>query len=151
MGQLERGTVTLVETEADVAGLDLPDPDALGYVTQTTLSVEDTAGVIRALEERFPALQPPASESICYATTNRQEAVKLAAPGTDLFLVVGAPNSSNSRRLVEVAERAGAARGGPSLRHTKMGAGGDRSRGRFPRPSRAFRRSGLVGPGVGPH
>ena len=111
MGQLERGTVTLVETEADVAGLDLPDPDALGYVTQTTLSVEDTAGVIRALEERFPALQPPASESICYATTNRQEAVKLAAPGTDLFLVVGAPNSSNSRRLVEVAERAGASRG----------------------------------------
>ena len=111
MGQLEPGTVTLVETEADVERISPPDPQALGYVTQTTLSVEDTAGVIRALEERFPSLQPPASESICYATTNRQEAVKLAAPGTDLFLVVGAPNSSNSRRLVEVAERAGAKRG----------------------------------------
>ncbi len=111
MGQLEAGTVTLVETEADVDRIDPPDPAALGYVTQTTLSVEDTAGVIRALEKRFPELQPPASESICYATTNRQEAVKLAAPGTDLFLVVGAPNSSNSRRLVEVAERAGASRG----------------------------------------
>ncbi|MCC0044784.1 MAG: 4-hydroxy-3-methylbut-2-enyl diphosphate reductase [Brucellaceae bacterium] len=111
MGQLEPGTVTLVETEADVDRISPPDPEALGYVTQTTLSVEDTAGVIRALEERFPALQPPASESICYATTNRQEAVKLAAPDTDLFLVVGAPNSSNSRRLVEVAERAGAKRG----------------------------------------
>ena len=111
MGQLEPGTVTLVETEADVDLISPPDPEALGYVTQTTLSVEDTAGVIRALEERFPALQPPASESICYATTNRQEAVKLAAPDTDLFLVVGAPNSSNSRRLVEVAERAGAKRG----------------------------------------
>lgn len=111
MGQLEPGTVTLVETEADVERIAPPDPQALGYVTQTTLSVEDTAGVIRALEERFPSLQPPASESICYATTNRQEAVKLAAPGTDLFLVVGAPNSSNSRRLVEVAERAGARRG----------------------------------------
>ena len=111
MGQLEPGTVTLVETEADVDLISPPDPEALGYVTQTTLSVEDTAGVIRALEERFPALQPPASESICYATTNRQEAVKLAAPDTDLFLVVGAPNSSNSRRLVEVDERAGAKRG----------------------------------------
>jgi 4-hydroxy-3-methylbut-2-enyl diphosphate reductase len=111
MGQLEPGTVTLVETEADVERISPPDPEALGYVTQTTLSVEDTAGVIRALEKRFPALEAPASESICYATTNRQEAVKLAAPGTDLFLVVGAPNSSNSRRLVEVAERAGAARG----------------------------------------
>jgi 4-hydroxy-3-methylbut-2-en-1-yl diphosphate reductase len=73
--------------------------------------VEDTAGIIRVLEERFPALQAPAAESICYATTNRQDAVKEAAPGADLFLVVGAPNSSNSRRLVEVAERAGASRG----------------------------------------
>ena len=82
----------------------------LGYVTQTTLSVEDTAGVIRALEQRFPDLHAAAAESICYATTNRQEAVKEAAPGADLFLVVGAPNSSNSRRLVEVAERAGAKR-----------------------------------------
>jgi 4-hydroxy-3-methylbut-2-enyl diphosphate reductase len=79
-------------------------------VTQTTLSVEDTAGILRVLSERFPAIQAPAAESICYATTNRQEAVKAAAAGADLFLVVGAPNSSNSRRLVEVAERAGARR-----------------------------------------
>jgi 4-hydroxy-3-methylbut-2-enyl diphosphate reductase len=84
------------------------DPQALGFVTQTTLSVEDTAGIIRALEDRFPDLQAPAAESICYATTNRQEAVKETATGADLFLIVGAPNSSNSRRLVEVAERAGA-------------------------------------------
>ena len=77
-------------------------------MTQTTLAVEDTAGVIRALRERFPEIQAPAAESICYATTNRQEAVKVTAAGADLFLVVGAPNSSNSRRLVEVAERAGA-------------------------------------------
>src|SRR5690606_1111562 len=73
-----------------------------------TLSVDDTAAVIEALQRRIPELKAPAAESICYATTNRQEAVKLAAPGTDLFLVVGAPNSSNSRRLVEVAERSGA-------------------------------------------
>ena len=82
----------------------------LGYVTQTTLSVDDTAGVVVRLRERFPALAAPAAESICYATTNRQESVKEAAPGCDLFLVVGAPNSSNSRRLVEVARRAGARR-----------------------------------------
>ena len=108
MGQLPDGAVTLIETEADVRSFEPDDPDALGFVTQTTLSVEDTAGLIRALEQRFPALQAPAAESICYATTNRQEAVKEAAPGADLFLIVGAPNSSNSRRLVEVAERAGA-------------------------------------------
>ena len=83
-------------------------PERLAYVTQTTLSVEDTAGIIRVLEQRFPQMQAPAAESICYATTNRQEAVKESATGADLFLVVGAPNSSNSRRLVEVAERAGA-------------------------------------------
>jgi 4-hydroxy-3-methylbut-2-enyl diphosphate reductase len=109
MGQLPEGAVTLVETEADAATFMPADPAALGFVTQTTLSVEDTAGIIRVLEERFPALQAPAAESICYATTNRQEAVKETARGADLFLVVGAPNSSNSRRLVEVAERAGAA------------------------------------------
>jgi 4-hydroxy-3-methylbut-2-enyl diphosphate reductase len=109
MGQLAEGSVTLIETEADIERFDPADPAALGFVTQTTLSVEDTAGLIRALTEKFPALQAPAAESICYATTNRQEAVKAAAPGADLFLVVGAPNSSNSRRLVEVAERAGAA------------------------------------------
>ncbi|PZN58898.1 MAG: 4-hydroxy-3-methylbut-2-enyl diphosphate reductase [Proteobacteria bacterium] len=108
MGQLPEGSVTLIETESDAASFTPEDPEALGFVTQTTLSVEDTAGVIRVLQRRFPALQAPASESICYATTNRQEAVKEAAAGVDLFLVVGAPNSSNSRRLVEVAERAGA-------------------------------------------
>jgi 4-hydroxy-3-methylbut-2-en-1-yl diphosphate reductase len=111
MGQLPSGAVTLVETEEDAQRIAPENPEALGYVTQTTLSVEDTAGIIRVLEERFPALQAPAAESICYATTNRQDAVKEAAPGADLFLVVGAPNSSNSRRLVEVAERAGASRG----------------------------------------
>ena len=111
MGQLPEGAVTLVEDEAQAAAIQPADAEALGFVTQTTLSVEDTAGIIRALEKRFPAMQAPAAESICYATTNRQDAVKEAAPGTDLFIVVGAPNSSNSRRLVEVAERAGAKRG----------------------------------------
>ncbi|WP_217573656.1 4-hydroxy-3-methylbut-2-enyl diphosphate reductase [Mesorhizobium sp. GbtcB19] len=109
MGQLPEGAVTLIETEADAARFEPVDASALGFVTQTTLSVEDTAGIIRALEERFPQLHAAAAESICYATTNRQEAVKETAPGADLFLIVGAPNSSNSRRLVEVAERAGAA------------------------------------------
>jgi 4-hydroxy-3-methylbut-2-enyl diphosphate reductase len=110
MGQLPEGAVTLIETEADVAAFRAADPAALGFVTQTTLSVEDTAGILRALEKRFPELHAPAAESICYATTNRQDAVKQAAIGCDLFLIVGAPNSSNSRRLVEVAERAGARR-----------------------------------------
>jgi 4-hydroxy-3-methylbut-2-enyl diphosphate reductase len=110
MGQLPEGAVTLIETEAEARAF-LPPSDAeLGFVTQTTLSVADTAGVIRALEGRFPGIKAPAAESICYATTNRQEAVQAAAPGADLFLVVGAPNSSNSKRLVEVAERAGAKR-----------------------------------------
>jgi 4-hydroxy-3-methylbut-2-en-1-yl diphosphate reductase len=108
MGQLPDGAVTLIETEADAAIFVPADPLALGFVTQTTLSVEDTAGIIRALRERFPELHAPAAESICYATTNRQEAVKETAAGADLYLIVGAPNSSNSRRLVEVAERAGA-------------------------------------------
>jgi 4-hydroxy-3-methylbut-2-enyl diphosphate reductase len=110
MGQLPDGAVTLVEDEKQAAGIVLPAGLELGYVTQTTLSVDDTAGIIRVLEERFPSLEAPAAESICYATTNRQQAVREAAPGTDLFLVVGASNSSNSRRLVEVAERAGARR-----------------------------------------
>ena len=110
MGQLPDGAVTLVETAEGAAALDFPADAPLGFVTQTTLSVEDTAGIIRALEQRFPSIKAPAAESICYATTNRQDAVKAAAPGCGLFLVVGAPNSSNSRRLVEVAERAGAKR-----------------------------------------
>jgi len=108
MGQLPPGAVTLVETEADVDAFEPADPAALGFVTQTTLSVDDTAGVIARLQAKFPEITAPAAESICYATTNRQEAVKQAAPGCDLFVVVGAPNSSNSRRLVEVALRAGA-------------------------------------------
>lgn len=108
MGQLPEGAVSLVETIEDVDRYEPIDPDNLGYVTQTTLSVDDTAGVIARLTERFPNLTPPSADSICYATTNRQEAVKQAAPGCDLFLIVGAPNSSNSKRLVEVALRAGA-------------------------------------------
>lgn len=111
MGQLPEGTVSLVETVEDASVWQPPvDPENLGFVTQTTLSVDDTAGVIARLQERFPALQAPAADSICYATTNRQEAVKQAAPGCDLFIVVGAPNSSNSKRLVEVALKAGATR-----------------------------------------
>jgi len=110
MGQLPDGAVTLVETEANARAFERPENAELGFVTQTTLSVADTAGVIRALQAKFPDIKAPAAESICYATTNRQEAVQAAAPGADLFLVVGAPNSSNSKRLVEVAERAGAKR-----------------------------------------
>jgi 4-hydroxy-3-methylbut-2-enyl diphosphate reductase len=110
MGQLPPGTVSLVETVDDVDRYEPVDPDNLGYVTQTTLSVDDTAGVIARLQQRFPNLTAPAADSICYATTNRQEAVKQAAPGCDLFIIVGAPNSSHSKRLVEVALRAGATR-----------------------------------------
>ncbi|AGF74249.1 4-hydroxy-3-methylbut-2-enyl diphosphate reductase [Bartonella australis AUST/NH1] len=110
MGQLEEGAVTLIETIEDALHYQPGDSDKLGFVTQTTLSVEDTAGILDVLRRRFPALKTPAAESICYATTNRQDAVKAAASGSDLFLVVGAPNSSNSRRLVEVAERFGARR-----------------------------------------
>ncbi|PYB77179.1 4-hydroxy-3-methylbut-2-enyl diphosphate reductase [Rhizobium wuzhouense] len=110
MGQLPEGSVSLVETVEDAAAYTPADPDNLGFVTQTTLSVDDTAGVIAKLMERFPNLTAPSADSICYATTNRQEAVKQAAPGCDLFIVVGAPNSSNSKRLVEVALRAGATR-----------------------------------------
>ena len=110
MGQLPEGEVTLVETERDADQLSFADGAELGFVTQTTLSVDDTAGIIARLEERFPKMHAPAAESICYATTNRQDAVKQAAQDCDLFLVVGAPNSSNSKRLVEVAERCGAKR-----------------------------------------
>ncbi|MGF0536997.1 4-hydroxy-3-methylbut-2-enyl diphosphate reductase [Agrobacterium sp. ES01] len=108
MGQLPPEAVSLVETVEDAERYQPKDPDNLGFVTQTTLSVDDTAGVIAKLQERFPNLKAPAADSICYATTNRQEAVKQAAPGCDLFITVGAPNSSNSKRLVEVALRAGA-------------------------------------------
>ncbi len=108
MGQLEDGAVTLIETIEDALHYQPSNPDKLGFVTQTTLSVEDTAGILDVLQQRFPTLAAPAAESICYATTNRQDAVKAAAKGSDLFLIVGAPNSSNSRRLVEVAEKSGA-------------------------------------------
>jgi 4-hydroxy-3-methylbut-2-enyl diphosphate reductase len=108
MGQLPQGSVTLIETVEDALAYTPEDENNLGFVTQTTLSVDDTADIIKTLQSRFPNLTAPSAESICYATTNRQEAVKAAAPGTDLFLIVGAQNSSNSKRLVEVALRAGA-------------------------------------------
>lgn len=108
MGQVESHEMTLIEDVEQAQNYQPKDPDALGFVTQTTLSVDDTAEVINALTKRFPNLQAPAAESICYATTNRQEVVKLAAKDADHFLIVGAPNSSNSKRLVEVATRAGA-------------------------------------------
>ncbi len=107
MGQLPEGEVLLVETVADVATLAPRDADNLAYITQTTLSVDDTADVVRALEARFPAIIGPTKEDICYATTNRQEAVKAMAPAIGALLVVGAPNSSNSKRLVEVGAAAG--------------------------------------------
>lgn len=107
MGQLPPGEVLLVETPRDVGRLQVRDPRRLAYVTQTTLSVDDAADIIAALKARFPDIVGPHKEDICYATTNRQEAVRAIAPGVDALLVVGAPNSSNSRRLVEVGARAG--------------------------------------------
>ncbi len=107
MGQLPAGEVLLVETPADVAGLKVRDPEKLAFITQTTLSVDDTAEIVAALKARFPTIVGPHKEDICYATTNRQAAVKVIAPKADAMLVIGAPNSSNSRRLVEVATAAG--------------------------------------------
>jgi 4-hydroxy-3-methylbut-2-enyl diphosphate reductase len=107
MGQLPTGEVLLVETVEDVASVTPRDPSKLAFVTQTTLSVDDTIDIVAALRARFPAIVGPHKEDICYATTNRQEAVKAMAPKCDAMLVVGAPNSSNSRRLVEVGARAG--------------------------------------------
>ncbi|MGY6632616.1 MAG: 4-hydroxy-3-methylbut-2-enyl diphosphate reductase [Alkalilacustris sp.] len=107
MGQLPPGEVLLVETPEDVAHLRVRDPERLAFITQTTLSVDDTAAVVAALQARFPAIQGPHKEDICYATTNRQAAVKAIAPRIDALLVIGAPNSSNSRRLVEVGRAAG--------------------------------------------
>ncbi|MGC1270572.1 MAG: 4-hydroxy-3-methylbut-2-enyl diphosphate reductase [Croceibacterium sp.] len=106
-GQVPVGQMTLVETEADVATLDFPADQPLAFLTQTTLSVEDTGNVIAALKARFPQIVAPKAEDICYATSNRQAAVNELAPASDLVLVIGAPNSSNSLRLVEVAERCG--------------------------------------------
>ena len=107
MGQLPTGEVILVETVKDVAVIQVRDPEKLAFVTQTTLSIDDTADIVIALKDRFPNIVGPHKEDICYATTNRQEAVKAMAPKCDAILVVGAPNSSNSKRLVEVGERAG--------------------------------------------
>ena len=107
MGQVAKGEMTLVETVEDVANLPFTREDDLAFLTQTTLSVDDTAEIIAALQARFPSIAAPKAEDICYATSNRQAAVKELAPGSDLVLVIGAPNSSNSLRLVEVAERCG--------------------------------------------
>jgi len=109
MGQLPEGSVTLIETVEDVATFAPKNPDNLAFLTQTTLSVDDTAEIVAALQARFPGISTPHKEDICYATTNRQEAVKALAPGAGLVLVIGARTSSNSVRLVEVALRAGAA------------------------------------------
>jgi len=114
MGQLPDGAITLIETVEDAEAVQRPlSPDGrdqqLAYATQTTLSMDDTAEILRTLKRRFPELPDPHKEDICYATTNRQEAVKVLADGCDLVLVVGSPNSSNSVRLVEVALRGGAA------------------------------------------
>jgi 4-hydroxy-3-methylbut-2-enyl diphosphate reductase len=106
-GQIPAGGMTLVETVADVAALDFPADAGLAYLTQTTLSVDDTAAVVEALKARYPQIVGPKADDICYATSNRQAAVKRIAPDCDLVLVIGAPNSSNSLRLVEVAERCG--------------------------------------------
>jgi 4-hydroxy-3-methylbut-2-enyl diphosphate reductase len=109
MGQLPEGAVKLVETVADAEAFTPLDASKLAFITQTTLSVDDTAEIVSVLKRRFPAIAAPHKEDICYATTNRQEAVKAIAPRAEAMLVIGAPNSSNSMRLVEVAARAGCA------------------------------------------
>ena len=107
-GQVPEGRMTLVESAADAESVSPPDADSLAFLTQTTLSVDDTAEIVAILRRRFPSIQVPRSEDICYATSNRQAAVKAIAPRCDAMLVIGASNSSNSLRLVEVAERDGA-------------------------------------------
>jgi 4-hydroxy-3-methylbut-2-enyl diphosphate reductase len=106
-GQVPEGSITLVETAEDAANVSVADPETLAFLTQTTLSVDDTAAIVDALKARFPAIRAPRSEDICYATSNRQAAVKAIAPSCEKMLVIGAPNSSNSLRLAEVAERMG--------------------------------------------
>ncbi len=106
-GQVPEGAITLVETVEDASNINLPDEASLAFLTQTTLSVDDTAAIVDALKVRFPNIRAPRSEDICYATSNRQAAVKAIAPECDRMLVIGAPNSSNSLRLAEVAERMG--------------------------------------------
>lgn len=108
LGQVNPKDMTLIETVEQAEHYQPEDPEMLGFVTQTTLSVDDTQEILAKLKERFPKLEEPAAESICYATTNRQDVVKMTAKGADHFLIVGAPNSSNSMRLVEVALKAGA-------------------------------------------
>ncbi len=108
MGQIPAGAMTLIETDEDARNFAATDPDNLALVTQTTLSVDDTKAMIDILTTRFPNIALPYKEDICYATTNRQAAVKAIAPDCDLFLVIGSPTSSNSKRLVEVAAKAGA-------------------------------------------
>jgi 4-hydroxy-3-methylbut-2-enyl diphosphate reductase len=114
MGQLPEGAVALIETVADAEAFEPKNPDKLAFITQTTLSVDDTASIVAVLQRRFPGIAAPHKEDICYATTNRQAAVKAMTAqdggGADALLVIGAPNSSNSMRLVEVAERAGCTR-----------------------------------------
>jgi 4-hydroxy-3-methylbut-2-enyl diphosphate reductase len=107
MGQLPAGAISLVETEADARAFVPRSPDRLAYITQTTLSVDDTAAIVAVLQQRFPAMAAPHKEDICYATTNRQEAVKRVAHRVGAMVVIGAPNSSNAQRLREVASRAG--------------------------------------------
>lgn len=107
MGQLPDGAIVLVETVEDVEALDFPPDTPLAHATQTTLSVDETRDIMAALKRRFPNIHAPKMEDICYATTNRQQAVKDIAPRADAFIIVGAPNSSNSKRLVEVATQAG--------------------------------------------
>ena len=106
-GQVPDGTMTLIETLGDVAALEVDDPENLSFLTQTTLSVDDTAAIVEALIARFPTIKAPRGEDICYATSNRQNAVKAIAPRCERMLVIGAPNSSNSMRLAEVAQRLG--------------------------------------------
>jgi 4-hydroxy-3-methylbut-2-enyl diphosphate reductase len=108
MGQLPDGAITLLETSSDAEAFEPRDPAQLAFVTQTTLSVDDTAGMVAILQRRFPSIAAPHKEDICYATTNRQDAVKALATRAELVLVIGSPKSSNSVRLVEVAKRAGA-------------------------------------------
>ena len=110
MGQLPPGSVTLVQSVADARTVVAATPERLAFITQTTLSVDDTAEIVATLRARFPLIEGPKREDICYATTNRQAAVKAVAPECDLVMVIGSPNSSNSQRLREVAERAGATR-----------------------------------------
>ncbi|MFL6763620.1 MAG: 4-hydroxy-3-methylbut-2-enyl diphosphate reductase [Sphingomicrobium sp.] len=106
-GQVPAGSISLVETVEDADTVSVADPENLAFLTQTTLSVDDTAAIVEALKRRFPAIRAPRSEDICYATSNRQAAVKAIASECDRMLVIGAPNSSNSLRLAEVAERLG--------------------------------------------